>query len=698
MKNNSKKIKPFFRIKKEQYLKMNKKIADIYGTMGYSNEPLYKYDWIDENIMDYEGISDLATKFNIKKSTVIAITKAITESAAYQRTSQKSMMATRSTTIISPENQDEEFEKKFRDSEALIQTRQTHMREVADVAKIISNGLGLNDDFAYLMGLLHDIGHTWNGHSGERMLSAVARLKNCGYIVHNAMGAYILERENIIELAVKQVRQFNSTVKEDEIKEFMRYVIDGVVSHNGEGTVGKIVPEEKTTDDMVSELRKCFTEKGYDKKIMPATLEGAIIRYADIIAYTRSDIMDGFRLRDVNGNKIMQEFDDDYLAIIGTVLARENNYTKMLTLENKFLIELYALQEKIEKIEKIETTINGKEGNTETKKELEFRKKEREMIQAKYEEFCKYKIEYAREYISRIKPKSKVKEEVTQMMQNAFIKDLIETSKDQAYITMSPLMRRTFFALRDLNARKIVPYTRRGFEADKLPIATKALVEEFSEILKDTGIAYYAIPEEERKKMKLAKPNIEKNETKKQEIELNKKTNYDRKIKHYYENLSQEKTDEMYFNCVEAIKDLTKHDIRIALGEEIYDGELAEIYEAEKIIPIKKKINEAGKKIDEMTERDREILYEVILEERMKDIETVLADKMAIDYIGGMTDKTIISVLIEKNIMSKKEFNDGYGRPVPGNQETDKGLEKLQNAFKEFEKMILPDDEQEISL
>ena len=236
------------------------------------------------------------------------------------------------------------------------------MREVADVAKMISNGLGLNDDFAYLMGLLHDIGHTWNGHSGERMLSTVARLKNCGYIVHNAMGAYILERENIIEMAIKQVKQFNSTVKEDEIKEFMRYVMDGVVSHNGEGTVGKIIPETKTTDDMVAELRKCFTEKGYDKKIMPATLEGAIIRYADIIAYTRSDIMDGFRLRDENGNKILKEFDDDYLSIIGTVLARENNYTKVLTFENKILIESYKLQEEIEELEE---AIKQKENNAE---------------------------------------------------------------------------------------------------------------------------------------------------------------------------------------------------------------------------------------------------------------------------------------------------------------------------------------------
>ena len=85
MENNAKKIKPFFRMKKEKYLEMNKKFADIYGTMGYSNKPLYDYEEMDENIMDYDGMSEYATKFDIKRSTIIAITKAITESAAYQK-------------------------------------------------------------------------------------------------------------------------------------------------------------------------------------------------------------------------------------------------------------------------------------------------------------------------------------------------------------------------------------------------------------------------------------------------------------------------------------------------------------------------------------------------------------------------------------------------------------------------------------
>ena len=405
---------------KKSYNDLCEVIANIYKEMGYSDKALYEYKDPDENILDYDGYSKYAKTFNLSKNDLLTIMKVITVSAAYQRASQKSMMATKSSTVIPPEDT-KELKQIFKDSEALIQTRQTHEREVADIAKIISNGLGLNGDISYLIGLLHDVGHTWNGHTGERILSSIGRLNDCGYIVHNAMGAYILERENIIERAIKQVKQFNPKVKESEIKDLMRYIIDGIVSHNGEGVVGKIVPEDKTTEKMTEEIRKCFTEKGYDRKIMPATMEGAVIRYADIIAYTRSDILDGFRLKDRNGRKILENFDDKYFSIIGTCLARKNNFKPLLELENKLLLEMYGLSKRINSM----TSTEERFLKPEERIELERTKKEREFIEAEYKKLEKYKIHYAKAYFNSISPKSEAKTEITEMMQNEFIKDLI---------------------------------------------------------------------------------------------------------------------------------------------------------------------------------------------------------------------------------------------------------------------------------
>lgn len=667
--------------------------AKFYQQLGYSDIDLYN-EW-DENLMEFEGESEYIKKFNLKKSDINVIIKVLTTSAAHHRSSQKSMMSPRNNTIIPPADF-EKVRKVFEDSESLIQTRQNHMTEVAEIAGIIATGLGLNADFAYLTGLGHDIGHTGYGHSGERIMSSIARLKNCGYIVHNAMGAYIIERENLIETAIEQVKQFNPKADEKEIKTFMKYVIDGIVSHNGEGVIGKIIPKDKTTEDMIEEIRSCFTEKGYDKKILPATLEGAIIRFADIIAYTRSDILDGFRMKNENGEKILSEFDDDYLSIIGTVLAREKNYNKLLTLDYKFSLELYGLSKKIDELNKqIE-----QEGTPELRTELERTIKEREMIQAKYGEFCEYKAKYAQDYIDNIEDKSQIKTKVTDMMQNVFIKDLIESSKGKNYITMSPLMRKTFFALRDLNVRKIVPFTRRSFEIEQLPMAVKGLVDVCSEALLKTGIAYETIPEEKRTDINTRYDKNSYQEEISKVEEGGKKSRLERKMIHYYTRLTQEKRNELYVNALNAIKDITKHDIAIALEQEKYEADLKETYEMEKIMPIKQRIGEMGKTAATITSEDIEKLSEELIKERKRDIETIVANKLAIEYIGGMTDNTIISYLLSKNMLTVNQIIEGYGRPITGAGNKDQGLINLQKAFKQIDGMILPDDipEDEITL
>ena len=671
--------------------KQSKKIEHIHKMMGYSEIPLHPYQEFADDLMEYEGVSEYAKKLNLKKRDILVILKVITESAAYQRSSQKSMMATKSSTIIPPENSDA-LKRIFKDSEALIQTRQTHQREVADIARLIANGLGYNEELAGAIGLSHDIGHTPNGHGGERYLTIIGILRNCGYVVHGAMGPSILERENIIKRATNEIKQFNPRARDEDINEFMRYMIDGIVSHNGEGTVGRFKPKDKNAEQMAEEIRRCFTTKGFDKELMPATMEGSIIRYADIIAYTRSDILDGFRLKDVNGNKILTEFDDEYLSIIGTVLARKNGFERLLALENKFLLEMYGLSERIKKLSAIENK------TPEDRLELERTIKERSLIEAKYKEFEKIKIEYAREYIKGIEPKSEVKTEVTQMMQNTFIMDLVETSKDKPEITMSPLMRRTLFSLRELNARRIVPYTRRGFETQELPVAVNGLVDIFANDLIDTGIAYQTIPEEIRANLPSVK-SAEEHDRKKKEIDESKEAIYDRKLYHYYTKLEPKHLEYMYRNVLESMEDITRHDIAVAIGEETYSGPLKEVYITTKINVIKEKIRNMGKTSETMTDEDKQKLFEILMEERSGDVERAIASKMAIEYIAGMTDNTLLTVLIDKNLISRKELIDGYGRAAPGTQAVDPDVKKLQTSFKD-ESTIYPDDKDagEISL
>ena len=131
-------------------------------------------------------------------------------------------------------------------------TRLTHTLEVSQIARTIARALALNEDLTEAIALGHDLGHTPFGHAGEEVLD---RLSSEGF--HHSRQSL-----RVVEVLERDGEGLNLTFE----------VRDGIVKHSK--GLGAIVPPEEER---------------------PATLEGEVVRIADVIAYVNHDIDDAIR-------------------------------------------------------------------------------------------------------------------------------------------------------------------------------------------------------------------------------------------------------------------------------------------------------------------------------------------------------------------------------------------------------------------
>ena len=124
-------------------------------------------------------------------------------------------------------------------------TRLTHTLEVSQIARTIAKSLRLNESLTEAIALGHDLGHTPFGHSGEAVLNSICE---DGF-------SHYRQSVRVVEVLEKNGRGLNLTW---EVK-------DGILNHRTAGH--------------------------------PATLEGAIVRLSDKIAYIKHDIDDAIRAR-----------------------------------------------------------------------------------------------------------------------------------------------------------------------------------------------------------------------------------------------------------------------------------------------------------------------------------------------------------------------------------------------------------------
>lgn len=140
-------------------------------------------------------------------------------------------------------------------------TRLTHTLEVSQIARTISRALNLNEDLTEAIALGHDLGHTPFGHIGEQVLNELFP----GGFKHNEQSL------RVVDLLEKGGKGLNLTWE----------VRDGILNHSKSG---------------IEILGNGWTEVG--------TIEGQVVKMADIVAYVNHDIEDAIRAGVITPNHL----------------------------------------------------------------------------------------------------------------------------------------------------------------------------------------------------------------------------------------------------------------------------------------------------------------------------------------------------------------------------------------------------------
>lgn len=158
-------------------------------------------------------------------------------------------------------------------------SRILHTLSVAQISRTIGRMLSLNTDLIESIGLGHDLGHPPFGHDGERFLSLVSKKYGLGAFHHN------IQSLRVVDKIAKTGQGLNLTFQ----------TRDGILSHNGEVHNQVLDPSpHKTEKDLQNYIIEMENDRTVD--IIPATLEGCVVRLTDTIAYIGQDIDDAIRI------------------------------------------------------------------------------------------------------------------------------------------------------------------------------------------------------------------------------------------------------------------------------------------------------------------------------------------------------------------------------------------------------------------
>ena len=132
-------------------------------------------------------------------------------------------------------------------------TRLTHTLEVSEIARTMARALRLNEDLAEAIAMGHDLGHTPFGHGGEVVIKEI----------YSDAFSHPEQSVRVVDVLENHGQGLNLTFE----------VRDGILKHSK--GYGAVLLEQSNE--------------------MPVTVEGRIVRFADIMGYLNHDLDDAIR-------------------------------------------------------------------------------------------------------------------------------------------------------------------------------------------------------------------------------------------------------------------------------------------------------------------------------------------------------------------------------------------------------------------
>ncbi len=196
--------------------------------------------------------------------------------------------------------------------------RSLHVQLVSSFARGIAEILSLNLDLVEAIALGHDVGHPPFGHEGEGYLSALSIEYGNGPFSHPLQSCHLFSEIEPLNLGLA--------------------VYDGFLCHDG-GMVGcKLTPQwGKNWDNHFHDREQ--KKENPEQNLMPATLEGCLVKLCDTMSYVGRDLEDAIELgilkREEIPKTLLGTTNREILGVLASDIIRHSYQQEFIALSNE---------------------------------------------------------------------------------------------------------------------------------------------------------------------------------------------------------------------------------------------------------------------------------------------------------------------------------------------------------------------------